>query len=388
MRFAKSFALLVASIAWLLCAQAADVRLAGDEAAARQVWSAFQRWLVAYDKGDLEGTMAIFDPGVVFTFQGGRDQSLADLRAGYEQDFRTRPPGASWVPVVDEVYADGNLAFVRATWRLHVGGAVKESNRSVDILRLSQGQWRIIRSFTFPEKPMTQLKVMISGGFTGAYRQVLPEFEKATGVAVTTLSGASQGSGPLTIASQLRQGVPVDVVILSREGLEDLIAAGRIVAGSDADLASVPIGAGVRAGAPKPDVGTVEAFRKTLLAAKTVAVPGSTSGIFLMKEVFPRIGVEGKVKVEVTPRGAQAAQLVASGKADLGLLPVSEIVHAPGVEVAGVIADEIQLNQVFAAAVVEGSGQAEAGKRLIAFLTSAQAAPAISAGGMEPLTRR
>ena len=107
-----------------------------------------------------------------------------------------------------------------------------------------------------------------------------------------------------------------------------------------------------------------------------------------MKEVFPRIGVEGKVKVEVTPRGAQAAQLVASGKADLGLLPVSEIVHAPGVEVAGVIADEIQLNQVFAAAVVEGSGQAEAGKRLIAFLTSAQAAPTISAGGMEPLTRR
>ena len=146
------------SIACLAPASAADARLEGDVTAAGAVWSTFQRWLHAYDHAELDQTMAIFDPGVVFVFQGGRDQSYADLRKGYEQDFRSRKAGTTWVPLVDEVYAEGNLAFVRATWELRVtvaGGAppqIKERNRSLDILRLSGGQWRIIRSFNFPEK--------------------------------------------------------------------------------------------------------------------------------------------------------------------------------------------------------------------------------------------
>ena len=137
---------------------AADVRLEGNKAAAAAAWSTFERWLQAYDKADLEKTMETFDPGVVFTFQGGKDQSYADLRKGYEQDFRTRTPGGTWVPLVDEVYADGNLAFVRSTWEFRVpmadggGSQVKERNRSVDILRLADKKWRIIRSFNFPEK--------------------------------------------------------------------------------------------------------------------------------------------------------------------------------------------------------------------------------------------
>jgi len=124
------------------------------------------------------------------------------------------------------------------------------------------------------------VNVIISGGFSTAYRQLLPEFEKTTGTSVTTGSGASQGKGPLTIASQLERGVPFDVVIMSREGLGELIAAGRIVAGSDADLATAALGAAVRAGAPKPDVTTVEGFKRALLGAKVVAVPQSTSGIY------------------------------------------------------------------------------------------------------------
>ena len=235
-----------------------------------------------------------------------------------------------------------------------------------------------------PLSAAAQLKVMISGGFSGPYEKLVPLFEAATGVKVTTLSGSSQGTGPQTIGAQLARGVPVDVVILSREGLADLISAHRIAAGTDADLAQTPIGVAVRAGAAKPEVGTVEGFRKVLLAAKLVAVPGSTSGIFLTKDVFPRIGVADKVRVEVTPRGAGAAEMVASGKADIALLPVSEIVHAPGVELAGVIAEEIQLHQVFAAAVVEGSKEMDAARKLIAFLKSGRAAPVIRASGMEP----
>src|SRR5262249_45520799 len=126
---------------------------------------------------------------------------------------------------------------------------------------------------------MAQVKVIISGGFSTAYRQVLPEFEKSTGIKVTTGSGASQGKGPLTIASQLERGELFDVVIMSREGLEDLIHAGRILPGSDVDLATAAIGVAVRAGAPKPEVGTVEGLKRALMGAKTIAVPQSTSGI-------------------------------------------------------------------------------------------------------------
>src|SRR5271170_8336935 len=116
----------------------------------------------------------------------------------------------------------------------------------------------------------TQLNVLMSGGFSGAYEQLLPEFERTSGIKVTTGSGASQGTGPQTIAAQLARGMPADVVILSREGLSELIAANKIVAGTDVDLARVPLGVAVRAGTAKPDVGTVEAFKQVLLKAKTV----------------------------------------------------------------------------------------------------------------------
>ena len=104
-----------------------------------------------------------------------------------------------------------------------------------------------------------------------------------------------------------------DVVILSREGLTELIAAKRIAAGTDVDLARTPIGVAVRAGAPKPDVRTVEAFKQVLLKARTVAVPSSTSGIFLTKEVFPRLGIADRINVKLTPRGTDAAAMVAAG---------------------------------------------------------------------------
>src|SRR5262244_2240375 len=147
------------------------------------------------------------------------------------------------------------------------------------------------------------VNVLISGGFTLAYERLLPEFERASGIKVTTKSGASQGVGPQTIAAQLARGVPADVVILSREGLSELIAAKRIAAGTDVDLARVPLGVAVRAGGPKPDVSTVEAFKQVLLKAKTVAVPGSTSGIWLTNDLFPRLGIAEKINVKAAPRG-------------------------------------------------------------------------------------
>jgi molybdate transport system substrate-binding protein len=230
-----------------------------------------------------------------------------------------------------------------------------------------------------------RLNVLMSGGFAAAYEQLLPEFKRVTGIAVTTGSGASQGTGPQTIAAQLMRGMPADVVILSREGLSELIAANRIVAGTDVDLARVPLGVAVRAGTAKPDVSTVEAFKQVLLKAKIVAIPESTSGIWLATDLFPRLGIAEKINVKAMPRGTDVAAMVAAGGADLAVMPVSEIAHAAGVDFAGSLAPEIQFVQVFSAAVVAGSGEIEGSKRLIDFLASARACEAIGNSGMEPL---
>src|ERR1700722_5052408 len=231
----------------------------------------------------------------------------------------------------------------------------------------------------------SRVSVFISGGFGGAYAALLPEFERTSGIAVTTGSGASQGSGPHTIGAQLARGVTADVVILSREGLAELIAAQRIAAATDVDLARVGLGVAVRAGAARPDVRSVDAFTQALLKAATIAVPASTSGIWLKTDLFPRLGVADKLDVRMTPRGSQAAAMVAAGGADLAVMPVSEILVAPGVDFAGALAAEIQMVQVFAAAVVAGSTVMAEARRLIAFLASPRASESIRRSGMEPM---
>jgi molybdate transport system substrate-binding protein len=230
-----------------------------------------------------------------------------------------------------------------------------------------------------------QLNVLISGGFSGAYEQLVPEFERTSGIKVKTGSGASQGAGPQTIAAQLARGVPADVVILSREGLTELIAANRIAARTDVDLAQVGLGVAIRSGTPKPDVSTVEAFKQIALKARIVAVPASTSGIWLTANLFPRLGIADRIDVRKTPRGSDAAAMVAAGIAAIAVMPDSEILVAPGVAFAGSLASEIQFMQVFSAAAVAGTKQIEGARTLIAYLASARACEAIRNSGMEPL---
>ena len=235
---------------------------------------------------------------------------------------------------------------------------------------------------------MNNLTVIISGGFSLAYHKVLPAFERLTGIAVTTLSGASQGTGPKTIKHQLEAGADIDVVIMSKEGLGELIALGRIAAGSDVELATVPLGAAVRRGRPKPDLSNIEAFKRAVLNAHLVAIPASTSGIFLKDEVFPKLGIADQVTFRVMARGTESTALLAAGEADLALGPVSELVDQAGIEPAGALPDEVQLIQMFVAAIVDTSRRQEQAKRLIEFLTSEEAAAAIRTSGMEPVGRR
>ena len=239
-----------------------------------------------------------------------------------------------------------------------------------------------------PGNAMEKLTVMISGGFSLAYHQVLPEFERGTGISVTTLSGASQGTGPKTIKSQLAHGADVDVVILSKEGLDELTAAGRIAKGSEAELASVPLGAAVRQGSAKPDIGSVDALRRALLGTRLVALPGSTSGIFMKNEVFARLAIADKVSSKLFARGTESTGALAAGEADLAIGPVSELVHQPGIELVGALPDEVQLIQVFTAAMVKTAHNPQAAQKLIDYLASDQTATAIENAGMKPIGKR
>jgi molybdate transport system substrate-binding protein len=233
--------------------------------------------------------------------------------------------------------------------------------------------------FALPASLPAQVVVLMSGGFSAAYQELLPQFEKSTGITVTTMRGASQGDGPTTIGAQLRRGTLADVVILSREGLAELSADGRIVAGSDVDLARVALGVGVRAGTPRPDIATMNAFKQTLLRAKSIGIQ-STSAVYLKTKVFPQLGIADALADKLS--GAGAAD-VASGAVEMVVLPVSEILPVRGVDFVGTIPADLQFDQVFAAAVVKGAKNPEASKRLIDFLASEKATPAVEKMGMK-----
>jgi molybdate transport system substrate-binding protein len=230
-----------------------------------------------------------------------------------------------------------------------------------------------------------QVKVIVSGGFSAAYREILPKFERTSDVRVTTTNGGSQGNGPNTIDAQLRRGAPADVVIMNRAGLDELITQGRILAGTDVDLAQTYLGMAVRAGAPKPDISTVDAFRQTLLRAKSVTFDSSTTGIYLTTKLFPRLGIADEMARKSTTTGVTA---VASGNAEMAVQPVSELLPVQGVDFVGTVPAEVRYVAVFAAAVVAGSKEREASKQLIAFLASESATAAIKKSGMQPSRRR
>jgi molybdate transport system substrate-binding protein len=226
------------------------------------------------------------------------------------------------------------------------------------------------------------LKVITSGGFASTLGEVLPEFEKTSGISVEVTRGASQGPGPDTIGAQLRRNVPADVVIMSREGLNDLVTEGKILAHSDVDLASTPLGLSVRAGAPKPDIATLAAFKQTLLNAKSVTFPASTSGIYLTQTVFPRLGIADEMKAKSSNAGVAA---LARGDAEIAIQPESEVLHAPGTDFAGVLPAEVQFVSVFSTAIVASSQNTMAARQLIDFLASSKADGAMKRNGMSPV---
>lgn len=234
-----------------------------------------------------------------------------------------------------------------------------------------------------PATAFGQLSVLHSGGFAAPYRELLPAFEKRSGVTVASKVAASQGSGPNTIPALLRAGFSADVVILSREGLDELMREGLLVAGSAVDLAQTPLGLAVRAGDLRPDIGSVEGFKQAVLRAQTVNLV-STPAVHLNGKVFPSLGI-----AEAVARKANSGTLGKLPSTDVVVLrPVSEIIHAPGFDFVGPVPAPVQFRSVFSAAIVSGSSQVDAAKRLIDHLSSAEALAAAHKSGMAAVESR
>ena len=237
------------------------------------------------------------------------------------------------------------------------------------------------------------VRVMISAGFYYVYAELGPAFERATGHRLITTRGPSMGDSPEAIPARLARGEQADVLILDGAAAEALAARGLVRAGSAVNLARSRIGMVVRAGAAKPDISNVEAFRKMLLAVKSIGYSDSASGTYLSTTLFAKLGVADQVagksrKVRGPPSGEPVAAVVARGELEIGFQQVSELIHVPGVTFVGPIPAELQPEFSFAGALTAGARQPEAGLALLRFLASPEAASTIVKAGLTPPASR
>ena len=233
------------------------------------------------------------------------------------------------------------------------------------------------------------VQVMISSGFYGAYSELGPAFERASGHHLVTTRGPSMGDSPESIPARLARGEIADLVILDGNAAEELGQKGLVRAESKIELARSLIGMVVREGAAKPDIGSVESFRQTLLAAKSIAYSDSGSGTYLSTTLFAKLGIAEQVapksrKVRGPPSGEPVAAVVARGEAEIGFQQVSELIHVPGISFVGAIPAELQPKFSFAAALTSTARQPDAAAALIRFLASPEAAPVIRKAGLAP----
>jgi molybdate transport system substrate-binding protein len=225
-----------------------------------------------------------------------------------------------------------------------------------------------------------EIKVLSTQATEDAYKELVPQFEKATGHKVATVF-----TGTLDVNKRLAAGESYDLIIMSAGSIEEHIKGGKIVPGSRVDLAKSGVGAAVKAGAPKPDIGTVDALKKTLLAAKAIGYSTGPSGVYMVT-LFQKLGIADAVKPKLkqTPTGVFVGTIIASGEVDIGFQQVSELSQFKGVDYIGPLPAEVQLFTSFSSGIATGAKEADAAKALVKFLTSPEAAAAFRKRGMEP----
>jgi ABC-type molybdate transport system substrate-binding protein len=232
-----------------------------------------------------------------------------------------------------------------------------------------------------------EVRVVTSGGFTEAYKQLAPQFERETKIKVISGFGASMGATPDAIPNRLARGEPIDVIILAAPGLDELTKQGKIESGSRVDLIRSLIAMAVRNGTPKPDISTVEGLKRTLLQAKSIGSSDSASGVYLRTVLFARLGVADQIKAKskVIEAYERVGDALARGDIDIGFQQVSELKPVPGITIVAPLPEGAQQVTIFSAAIPKGAKNPDAAKRLIQFLSSPAVAPIVRETGVEPI---
>ena len=224
---------------------------------------------------------------------------------------------------------------------------------------------------------MSEIKVMLSAAFKEAYRELTPQFERATGHKISTAWVPS-----VKMMERLKGGEAVDLVILSSASLDELVKAG--IVSQRFDIAKSGVGVAVRTGAPKPDISSGEAVKRAVLAAKGIAYSTGPSGLYLVK-LFERMGIADQIRSKVKQvQGEPAGAVAARGEAELAFQQVSELLPVAGIELVGPLPPDIQEITTFAAGLHARSKEAQAARALVDFFKAPAAAPVIRKKGMEP----
>ena len=238
-----------------------------------------------------------------------------------------------------------------------------------------------------PAAYAAEIKVVSSGGFAQAYKQLSADFEKQTGNKLVSGWGPSMGTTKNAIPVRLERGETIDVVIMVGGSLDELMSQGKLVPGSKIVLENSPIACAVKKGAAKPDISTVQKLRAAFLNAKTIAYSDSASGEYIKKELMDKLGIAEQMKdkarqIPATPVG----EIVAKGEAEIGCQQRSELMAVgAGIELIGLLPDDVQLVTPFSAAVVANTKVPDQAKALVEFLGSPNNAKKILATGLEPV---
>jgi molybdate transport system substrate-binding protein len=229
-------------------------------------------------------------------------------------------------------------------------------------------------------------RVMTSGAFTAAHLALIPQVERVTKRTVVTVT-TSVGTGDTSIPNRLKRGEITDIVIVADELLGRLIEERLVLEEGRTPLARSSIGLAVRAGAPKPDASSAEALKRTLLQAKSIAYSASVSGQYLTKELAQRLGIADEVlaKSRLIGGGERTGAVVARGEAEIAFQQMSELLPVPGIAHVTPLPPELQKVAVFSAGVAASARDKVLARSVIEFLASAEAAPAITKSGLEPV---
>jgi molybdate transport system substrate-binding protein len=227
-----------------------------------------------------------------------------------------------------------------------------------------------------------EIKVLTAGAMRGLVDALRPQFERQSGLRVV-VDNATAG----VLAKRIAGGEACDAVIITSTALQDLIAQGRIVPQSRVELAKVGMGVVVKRGAPLPDIATVDAFKRTLLAAKSVAYidprAGGTTGVYF-DALLARLGIADAIRPKAKLKdGGHVADLVASGEAEIGVHVISEIKPVEGVTLVGPLPQAIQHTTVYAAGVSAAAGNPAGAEALLKLLAGEASAPILAENGME-----